>query len=58
MIQVKTGITDGDFYEIISGVTEGQQIISGGYKAISKDLEDGKKVKLAAETGGSENPTK
>ena len=51
MIPVKTGITDGDFYEIVSGVTEGQQIISGGYKAISKDLEDGRKVKLSAAAG-------
>ncbi|HEX5176219.1 MAG TPA: efflux RND transporter periplasmic adaptor subunit [Chthoniobacteraceae bacterium] len=51
MVPVKTGITDGDFYEIVSGVTEGQQIISGGYKAISKDLEDGRKVKVSATPG-------
>ena len=44
MVPVKTGISDSDFFEIVSGLTEGQQIISGGYKAISKDLEDGKKV--------------
>jgi len=57
MIPVKTGITDGDYYEIVSGVTEGQVIISGGYKAISKDLEDGRKVKLGANTGKSEKET-
>ncbi len=45
MLPVKTGISDSDFFEIVSGLNEGQQIISGGYKAISKDLEDGKKVK-------------
>ncbi len=50
-IPVKTGISDNDHFEIVSGVTEGQQIISGGYKAISKDLEDGKKVKVGADTG-------
>ena len=49
MIPVKTGISDNDHFEIVSGLTEGQQIISGGYKAISKDLEDGKKVKVGAE---------
>ncbi len=49
MIPVKTGISDSDYFEIVSGLTEGQQIVSGGYKAISKDLEDGKKVKVGAE---------
>jgi HlyD family secretion protein len=50
MIQVKTGISDSDFFEIVSGLNEGQEIICGGYKAISKDLDDGKKVKIGAET--------
>jgi HlyD family secretion protein len=53
MLPVKTGITDGEYYEIVSGVTEGQTIISGGYKVISKDLEDGRKVKLGGDTGKS-----
>jgi HlyD family secretion protein len=44
-VPVKTGIADNDFYEIASGLSEGQEIVSGGYKAISKDLEDGRKVK-------------
>ena len=43
-VPVKTGISDSDFFEIVSGLSEGQQIVSGGYKAISKDLDDGKKV--------------
>jgi HlyD family secretion protein len=51
MIPVTTGISDSDYFEIVSGVTEGQTIISGGFKAISKDLEDGKKVKV--ETGAT-----
>ena len=45
-VPVKTGISDSDHYEILSGLSEGQQVVSGGYKAISKDLEDGKKVKV------------
>ena len=49
MVPVKTGISDNDHFEIVSGLAEGRQIISGGYKAISKDLEDGKKVKVGAE---------
>lgn len=48
-VPVKTGISDSDFFEIESGLTEGQQIVAGGYKAISKDLEDGKKVQVGAD---------
>ncbi len=51
MIAVKTGISDSDFFEIAEGLSEGQQIITGGYKAVSKDLEDGKKVTAGAEAG-------
>jgi HlyD family secretion protein len=50
MVPVKTGISDNDWFEIISGLAEGQEIVAGGYKAISKDLDDGKKVKVGAET--------
>lgn len=46
MVPVKTGISDSDHFEIVSGLSEGQEVVSGGYKAISKDLEDGKKVKV------------
>ncbi|MDQ3621624.1 MAG: efflux RND transporter periplasmic adaptor subunit [Verrucomicrobiota bacterium] len=45
LVPVKTGISDSDYFEIVSGLSEGQQIVSGGYKAISKDLEDGRKVR-------------
>ena len=49
LLNVVTGISDSDHFEIVSGVTEGQQIVVGGYKAISKDLEDGKKVKVGVD---------
>jgi len=52
MVPVKTGISDNDYFEIASGVSEGDEVVSGGYKAISKDLEDGKKVKLGSEARG------
>ena len=48
-VPVKTGISDSDFFEIVSGLSEGQEIVAGGYKAISKDLDDGKKVKVGAD---------
>ncbi len=48
MMPVKTGVSDSDYFEIAEGLREGQLISTGGYKAISKDLEDGKKVKVGA----------
>ncbi len=46
MTEVKTGISDDTYMEIISGLSEGQMVISGPYKAISKELEDSSKVKI------------
>jgi HlyD family secretion protein len=43
--KVRTGISDDTHIEIIEGVKEGEEIVSGGYKAISRELEDGKKVR-------------
>ena len=45
MVSVKRGISDDNYTEIVEGVTEGQTVVSGGYKAISRELEEGKKVK-------------
>jgi HlyD family secretion protein len=44
MAPVKIGISDDNYWEITEGLQEGQEIISGGYRAISRDLEDGKKI--------------
>jgi HlyD family secretion protein len=45
LVPVKIGICDNDYWEISEGLAEGQEVVSGGYRAISKDLEDGKKIK-------------
>jgi len=44
MVPVKIGITDGNHWEIIEGLSEGQEFVSGSYKAVNKELEDGKKI--------------
>ena len=44
-VPVKRGISDENYTEIVEGIEEGTEIVSGGYKAISRDLEDGKKIK-------------
>ena len=39
--QVKTGIQSDELIEILDGLKEGDEIVSGSYRAISKDLENG-----------------
>jgi HlyD family secretion protein len=43
-LPVKMGISDADYYEIIEGVKEDQEIVTGNHKAVNKELEDGKKI--------------
>ncbi len=44
MIPVKRGISDDSYYEIVEGVAEGAEVVSGSFKAIARELEDGKLV--------------
>jgi len=45
LVKVKRGIGDDEYVEITEGLTEGQEAVSGGYKAIYRELEDGKRIK-------------
>jgi HlyD family secretion protein len=45
-VQVKRGIANDSYVEIVEGVQEGDEIVSGSYKAINRELEDGSKVKI------------
>jgi HlyD family secretion protein len=47
-VPVKRGISDDANTEIVEGIDQGQEVISGGYKAISRDLDDGKRIKRGA----------
>jgi HlyD family secretion protein len=50
---VKIGICDDNYWEITNGITDGEEIVSGGYRAIGRDLQDGSKIHVgpaAAET--------
>lgn len=46
MVPVKIGISDDNYWEITEGLREGDEIVSGGYRAINRELEDGKKVRV------------
>ena len=45
-IPVKRGISDDLNVEILEGVTDQQEVVSGSFKAINRDLEDGALVKI------------
>jgi len=45
MVPVETGISDDNNIEILSGLEEGQKVVSGSYRALSRDLKDGSKIK-------------
>ena len=45
VIQVKTGISDFENIEIVSGLKDGQEIISGPYATVAKKLKEGELVK-------------
>lgn len=51
MVPVKIGISDDNYWEITEGVSEGQEVVSGSFKAITRELEDGKKVRKGPASG-------
>ena len=49
--QVKTGIQSDDRIEVLEGLNEGEEVVSGSYRAISKDLGNGALVRINNEKG-------
>jgi HlyD family secretion protein len=47
MVDVKTGISDYDNIEIISGITDTTEVVTGPFLVVSKRLKDGDKVRQA-----------
>jgi len=45
-LNVKRGISNDTHVEILDGLKEGVQVVSGSYKAINRELEDGVKVRV------------
>ena len=44
--QVRTGIQSDERIEILDGLKEGDEVVSGSYRAISKDLDNGALVRI------------
>jgi HlyD family secretion protein len=51
---IKTGISDFENIEVLEGLTEGEEVISGPYFTVSKELKEGDKVKIMTK---SDKPT-
>ena len=45
-VPVKRGISDETTVEIISGLSDTDEVVSGSYKAINRELEDGSTIKI------------
>jgi len=44
--EVKTGIQDNDFIEILSGLQEGETVVTGPYTAVARKLKSGAKISV------------
>ena len=51
MLPIKRGISDDNYMEITEGLDEGQEVVSGGFKAVNRELEDGKKIRRGPAAG-------
>lgn len=56
MLTVKRGISDDAYVEIVDGLDDGAEVVSGGYRAINRELEDGKKIKKGPPEKETEKP--
>jgi len=55
IIQVKAGISDDNYLEIKEGLEGGEEVVSGSYRVISRELEDGSKVRVEEKKGSRRN---
>lgn len=47
MVEVKTGISDYDNIEILSGLSDSSEVVTGPFLVVSKRLKDGEKIRVA-----------
>lgn len=46
LASVKRGIADDSYVEILEGLEENKEVVSGSFRAINRELEDGSKVRV------------
>jgi HlyD family secretion protein len=54
--QVTTGIQSDELIEIVDGLREGDEVVTGSYRAISKDLDNGAEVTINNTKKGADGP--
>jgi len=55
IMQVKAGISDDNYLEIKDGLEGGEEVVSGSYRVISRELENGSKVRVEEKKGSQRN---
>lgn len=56
MKEVKTGISDDNYIEVISGLNGGEKVVSGPYRAISRELNENANIRVeSGKKGPKEN---
>jgi HlyD family secretion protein len=50
--EVKTGIQDNDYIEILSGLQEGETVVTGPYSAVARKLKGGSRIHTADKKNG------
>ena len=46
MVVVETGISNDNYLQIKKGLEEGDEVVSGSYRAISRELENGSVIRV------------
>jgi len=55
IMQVEAGISDDNYLEIKDGLEGGEEVVSGSYRIISRELEDGSKIRVEEKKGSRRN---
>lgn len=56
MVEVKTGVSDYDNIEIITGIKDSTEVVIGPFLAVSKRLKDGDKIRLKPKEEKKDKP--
>lgn len=46
-VEVETGISDNAYMQIMSGLEAGQEVVTGSYRVLSRELQDGDKITVS-----------
>jgi len=55
VVPVKVGISSDTHYEVLGGLSEGDDIVVGSYKAISRELKHEQVVEISEQPGKSKD---